>query len=265
MPYQVRLAIFEGPLDLLLQLIEKHQLDITTVALAEVADQYLEYIGLLPEVDPALLSDFLVIAARLLLIKSRALLPRPPVETEEEEEDDAETLARQLLEYKRFKEIAAQFRRWEEAGLHTYVRTAPLSKAGLNLAPRLTLEGVSLDDLCEALRATLARLSPDQPTETIAPILWSITDKIAVIQQALTRGGRASLQSLLAGVTTRVEAIVTFLALLELIKSREVHVAQDATFGEILIFPNGRAGDTQSGENESLGAPDDLTGGREAP
>ncbi len=248
MPYQVKLTVFEGPLDLLLQLIEKHQLDITTVALAEVADQYLEYIGLLPEVDPALLSDFLVVAARLLLIKSKALLPKPPVEPEEEEEDDAEALARQLLEYKRFKEIATQFRHWEEAGLHTYVRAAPLAKSGLNLTPKLTLEGVTLDDLCEALRATLARLAPGQPTETIAPILWSITDKIVVIQQALTRGGHASLQSLLAGVKSRVEAIVTFLALLELIKAREVKVAQDTTFGEILIFPNGgdSAGQTVS-------------------
>jgi segregation and condensation protein A len=238
-PYQVKLAVFEGPLDLLLQLIEKHQLDITTVALAQVADQYLEYIGLLPEVDPALLSDFLVIAARLLLIKSKALLPKPPVEPEEEEEDDAEALARQLLEYKRFKGIAAQFRRWEEAGLRTYVRPAPLSKSDLNLAPRFSLEGVTLDGLSEALRAALARMAPDQPTETIAPILWSITDKIASIQRALAQGGRASLQSLLAGAASRVEAIVLFLALLELIKAREVKVAQDATFGEILIFANG--------------------------
>jgi segregation and condensation protein A len=250
-PYQVRLAIFEGPLDLLLQLIEKHQLDITTVALAQVADQYLEYIGLLPDLDPALLSDFLVIAARLLLIKSKALLPRPLAEPEEEEEDDAETLARQLLEYRRFKEVAAQFRRWEQAGLRTYVRSAPLSKSDLNLAPRFSLEGVSLDDLSEALRAALARLAPGQPTETIAPILWSINDKIAAIQKALTRGGRASLQSLLVGVTTRVEAIVIFLALLELIKAREVQVAQDATFGEILIFPNGSAKGSENGnENE---------------
>jgi segregation and condensation protein A len=238
-PYQVKLAVFEGPLDLLLQLIEKHQLDITTVALAQVADQYLEYIGLLPEVDPALLSDFLVIAARLLLIKSKALLPKPPAEPEEEEEDDAEALARQLLEYKRFKGIAAQFRRWEEAGLRTYVRPAPLSKSDLNLAPRFSLEGVTLDGLSEALRAALARMAPDQPTETIAPILWSITDKIASIQRALAQGGRASLQSLLAGAASRVEAIVLFLALLELIKAREVKVTQDATYGEILIFPNG--------------------------
>jgi segregation and condensation protein A len=238
-PYKVKLAIFEGPLDLLLQLIEKHQLDITTVALAQVADQYLEYIGLLPEVDPAVLSDFLVIAARLLLIKSKALLPKPQVETEDEEEDDAETLARQLLEYKRFKEVAAQFRRWEEAGLHTYVRSAPVARSGLNLAPKLSLEGVSLDDLTEALRAILARLAPGQATETIAPILWSITGKIAVIQQALNIDGRASLQSLLAGVTTRVEAIVTFLALLELIKTRQVRVAQLSTFGEIVILPGG--------------------------
>lgn len=240
MTYKVKLAVFEGPLDLLLQLIEKRQLDITTVALAQVADQYLEYIGLLPELDPALLSDFLVVAARLLLIKSRALLPQPPPQSEGEEEDDAEVLARQLAEYKRFKQAAGELRKREEAGLRAYVRAAPLSKSGLSLAPKVSLDGVTLNDLTEALRAALARLAPDQPTEAIAPVLWSISDKIAVIQRAVARQGRISFQALLAQVASRLEAIVTFLALLELIKAREVHVVQEATFGEILILPNGR-------------------------
>lgn len=240
MTYQVRLAVFEGPLDLLLQLIERRQLDITSVALAQVAGQYLEYIGELPEVQPAVLSDFLVVAARLLLIKSRALLPQPVQPQEEEGEDDAEALARQLIEYKLFKDAAAELRRRDEAGLHSYVRSAPLDRGDLGLTPRLTLDGVTLDDLTDALRAVLDRLAPGQEAEIIAPILWSITDKIGVIQQALAANGKVSFHRLLADVRTRVEAIVTFLALLELIKARQVHVTQVATFGEILILPNGR-------------------------
>ncbi len=247
MPYQVRLAVFEGPLDLLLQLIERHQLDITTVALAQVADQYLEYIGLLPELDPDLLADFLVVAARLLLIKSRALLPKPPVAAEEEEEDDAEALARQLLEYKRFKEAATALRAREDAGLRSYVRTATPTRASLSAVPRLSLEGLTVADLADALRAVLARQAPGQPPEVIAPMLWSITDKIAVIQRAIARTGTTSLSLLLRKVKSRVEAIVTFLALLELIKAREVKVSQDATFGEITISPNGGANGVEVG------------------
>jgi segregation and condensation protein A len=119
------------------------------------------------------------------------------------------------------------------------VRTAPLDRSGLSLTPRLSLDGVTLADLTEALRAALERLGPGQPTETIAPVLWSISDKIGVIQRAVARNGRASFQALLSKVRSRLEAIVTFLALLELVKAREVHVVQDMTFGEILILPNG--------------------------
>ncbi len=181
--------------------------------------------------DPAILADFLVIAARLLLIKSRALLPKPPTPPEEPEEDDAEALARQLLEYKRFKEIAGHLRQWEEAGRRAYLRTAPPPK----IAGGFRLEGVTLDDLTEALRQTLARLTEEEPTAAIAPILFSIADKITTIQETVARQGRASFQDLLAGVTSKVEAIVTFLALLELIKRQQVIVRQESTFGEIVI------------------------------
>jgi len=233
MPYQVKLTVFEGPLDLLLQLIERQELDITRVALAQVADQYLEYIALLPEVDPAILADFLVIAARLLFIKSLALLPKPPVMVEEPQEDDGEALARQLAEYKRFKEAAGFLQGREEAGLHCYIRSAPPPKVGGNLH-----QGeVSPADLAAALRSVLARLAQEEPEVVIAPMLFSIEDKIVLIQETLARPGRASFRALLAQATSRVEAIVTFLALLELLKDQQVTAYQERVFGEIIIAP----------------------------
>jgi segregation and condensation protein A len=221
-----------------LQLIERQDLDITKVALAQVADQYLEYIALLPDVQPGMLADFLVVAARLILIKSRALLPKPPEPREEPEaEDDGEALARQLIEYKRFKEAAAQLRQWEEAGLHSYPRTAPPPKTW-TVTPKPP-EGVTLTDLAEALQAVLDRLGASEPTGAIAPVLFSISDKIALIQETVGQQGRTSFQALLATVTTKLEAIVTFLALLELIKQQQVAVYQDETFGEIYIAAGG--------------------------
>lgn len=247
MPYQVKLAVFEGPLDLLLQLIERQELDITKVALAQVADQYLEYISLLPEVDPAILADFLVIAARLLLIKSLALLPKPPVEEEEPQEDDGDALAKQLAEYKRFKEAAGFLRGREEAAMRCYVRSAPPPKVGSSLR-----QGeISLADLTAAFRSVLARLAQEEPQATVAPLIFSITDKIALILKALTKQGRASFQALLAQATCKVEAIVTFLALLELLKNGQVMAYQESTFGEIIIAPgpNGLTAPTTQGES----------------
>ena len=124
--YRVTLEVFEGPLDLLLRLVEREELDITGVSLAAVADQYLAYVAALQEVSAANLADFLVIAARLLLIKSRSLLPRPECETDvSEQEDVGEQLAQQLLEYKRFKEVAANLREIEAVGLRAFSRIAP--------------------------------------------------------------------------------------------------------------------------------------------
>ncbi len=229
-PYQVRLPVFEGPLDLLLYLIEKRELDITTVSLAAVADQYLEYIALLPSLDAGFLADFLVIAARLLLIKSQALLPQPPAEVAEPEEDVGEALARQLREYKRFKEVAQALREREEQDWHSYARLAPPP-----MELPFHLEGVTLDDLTAALRRALTVLPTTVPP-AIPPIVFSITDKIALIQDVVGREGRASFNRLLATATCRLEAIVTFLALLELIKQGWADVRQEQLFGEIVIL-----------------------------
>jgi segregation and condensation protein A len=214
----------------LLQLIEKHELDITKVSLAQVTDQYLEYISLLHELEAAALADFLVIAAKLILIKSQMLLPQPP--PIEEEEDVGDELVRQLIEYKKFKEVAQELRQREEVGLRAYVRVAPPPR----LERTLDLEGITLDDLLEAVQQALA-VTPLAPSVSnmVAPITVTIADKISQIEAALRRRGRVSFNRLLARAASRVEIIVAFLAVLELIKRQQIDVQQEQAFGEIII------------------------------
>jgi len=233
-PYQVKLPVFEGPLDLLLHLIEREELDITKVSLAQVTDQYLEYISLLEELNAEFLADFLVIAAKLLLIKSEMLLPRPPrVLEEEEEEDVGEELARQLIEYKKFKAAAEALKQREEMGFRTYVRLAPPPK----LERPVQLGDVSLADLVEAVRRAL-NVHPPAPSvsEVVSPITITVAEKMAFIEEKLNKLGRVSFSHLLDQAASRLEIIITFLALLELIKLKGVEVQQERPFGEIIIF-----------------------------
>jgi segregation and condensation protein A len=240
MTYQVKLTVFEGPLDLLLQLIERRELDITTVSLAQVTDQYVEHIRLLENVEPDVLTDFLVVAAKLILIKSQALLPRPPV-IAEEEENAGDDLVRQLEEYRRFKVVAALLKERDEKGLHSYIR---LATSGIT--PRLQLEGVVIDDLVEAMRRVLTTLPDEASAPEVARRQFTLEEKVALIEESL-KAGRFSFHRLLASATTRIEAIITFLALLEMVKRGSVVVEQSGVFAEIMVGPvvaNGAASAT---------------------
>lgn len=232
-PYQVKLPVFEGPLDLLLHLIEREELDITKVSLAQVTDQYLEYISLLEELNAEVLADFLVIAAKLLLIKSEMLLPRPPRVSEEEKEDVGEELARQLIEYRKFKAAAEALKQREEMGFRTYVRLAPPPK----LERPVHLGDVSLADLAEAVRRAL-NVHPPAPSvsEVLSPITITVAEKMAFIEEKLGKLGRVSFSHLLDQAASRLEIIITFLAVLELIKLKGMEVQQERPFGEIIIF-----------------------------
>ena len=212
-------------------MIEKRELDITKVSLAQVTDQYLEHISRLRELEAAALADFLVVAAKLLLIKSQMLLPQPPP-IEEEEEDIGDELVRQLIEYKRFKEAAQELRQREEMGLRAYVRVAPPPR----LERTLDMEGITLDDLLTAVQQALA-VAPLAPpvSNMVTPITITIGDKISQIEAALRRRGRVSFNRLLARATSRMEIIVAFLAVLELVKRQQVDVQQERAFGEIII------------------------------
>jgi segregation and condensation protein A len=233
--YTVQLPVFEGPLDLLLQLIEHEELDITRVSLAQVTDQFLAYLRVLESLNIGDLADFLVVAARLILIKSEALLPRP-VERAPDEEDPAEALARQLIAYKRYKEIAGTLREREAAGLRTYLRLAPPPK----VETKLDTTGLTPLALLEAVRRALA-VAPEKPPlgTVVAPPRVTIRDQIRLIARALSACGRISFQKLLEGATSRMEVLVTFLAVLELIKRRKIEARQERLFGEIELLSVG--------------------------
>ena len=228
--YQIQLPVFEGPLDLLLHLIEREELDITTVALAQVTDQYMAYLAELERKQVKELTDFLVIAAKLLLIKSMALLPRPPA-LPPEAENVGDELVRQLQIYKRFKEIAALLHERERQGLHGYVRIAPLPR----LDPQLDLGDVTADDLLAAVQEALDARPAPPVGEVVGAVTVTIAEQIVQIEARLTRRRRVRFREVLSKATTRVEVIVTLLALLELIKQDRVRVWQDRPFGKIVI------------------------------
>ncbi len=233
--YQVATPVYEGPLDLLLELIERAELDITRLALAQVTDQYLAYLQQMQEHNPAEVSAFLVIAARLLQIKSSALLPRPPAEPGAVAlEDDAEALARQLILYKRFKELAGFIQEREERGLRSYLRVAPPPKSVS--APRLDLSGVSLQDLVAAAQEVFFNQSALASLDTVVLMpRITIREKIRTIIETLRGAKLTSFRTMLTPGTTRIEIVVTFLALLELVKRHIVAAQQTRLFGDIAL------------------------------
>jgi segregation and condensation protein A len=235
--YQLSLPIFEGPLDLLLHLIEREELDITNIALVAVADQYMAYIHSTDQLNLDALADFIVIGARLLLLKSRALLPRPrPDDPEAEpEEDPSEDLARQLMEYKLFKEAAGKLRDIETAGLHSYPRIA----APPEMPPSAGLDGVTLDLLQRMVLEALDREPPEAPVAVIRPHRFTVREKVTLLREMLAADGRVSFRTVVTACASRMEIIVSFMAVLELIKSRVLDAVQDAAFEDIVLIPSG--------------------------
>jgi segregation and condensation protein A len=228
--YTVSTPVYAGPLDLLLQLIEHAELDITAVALAQVTDQYLVYIHQM-QVPADEISAFLVMAAKLLQIKSEALLPRPSAR-EAGEEDLGEALARQLQIYKRFKELAGWLDKREELHLRTYLRVAP----PLKIETRLDMSDITLADLIAAAEDIFTDVSEKQALETVisAPRI-TVREKISLIAERLGLQPRATFYSLLGQKPSRLEVVVTFLALLELVKRYRVAVRQEGLFSDIEI------------------------------
>jgi segregation and condensation protein A len=228
--YTVATPVYEGPLDLLLQLIEHAELDITAVALAQVTDQYLAYIHQM-QVPADEISAFLVVAAKLLQIKSEALLPRPPMR-EAGEEDVGEALARQLQIYKRFKELANWLDGREARHLRTYLRMAP----PLKIEGHLDLSDITVADLMEAAQSIFSEQAEKQALGTVisAPRI-TVREKISLIAERLGRSPKATFNSLLGQKPSRLEVVVTFLALLELVKRYRVAARQMGLFSEIEI------------------------------
>ena len=229
--YSVQTPVYEGPLDLLLDLIEHAELDITTVSLAAVTEQYLEYLHELEEAHADEISAFLVIAAKLVQIKSEALLPRPP-SREPGEEDVGAALVEQLKLYKRFKEIAKLLDERKDQNLRTYLRLAPPPK----VEGKLDLSNITLADLIEAAKEIYAKEVEKQSLGTVisAPKV-TIREKIELISKKLGAAEHAHFRELLGEKPTRIEIVVTFLALLELVKRYRVSAKQEGLFTDIEI------------------------------
>ena len=229
--YSVQTAVYEGPLDLLLDLIEHAELDITTVSLAAVTEQYLDYLHHLEETHADEISVFLVIAAKLVQIKSEALLPRPP-SRESGEEDVGAALVEQLRLYKRFKEIAKLLAERKAQNLRTYLRLAPPPKT----EGKLDLSNITIADLIEAAQEVFAKEVEKQALGTVisAPKV-TIREKIELISKKLSTAEHSHFKELLGKNPTRIEVVVTFLALLELVKRYRVSAKQEGLFTDIEI------------------------------
>jgi segregation and condensation protein A len=234
--YAIKLDIFEGPLDLLLYLIKKNEIDIYNIPIALVTEQYLQYLKMIKALNLDLAGEYLVMASTLIHIKSRMLLP-PPEEPEEEEEDPRAELVRQLLEHKTFKEIAANLgsRPLLERDVFTRAAVLPQEVAEPTGDEDVLIE-VSVFELIEAFHRIVSQIDKKELMEIDLEKL-SLTDIINEIMEKLTVTKNLNFEELLGGRKDRRRIIYTFLALLELIKLRMVKAYQTSNFGVIRIFP----------------------------
>lgn len=230
--YKVKLEVFEGPLDLLLYLIKKDEVDIYDISLERITAQYLEFMDAFKVLDLEVAGEFVVMAANLIYLKSRALLPvnvQPP-EEEAEEEDPRWDLIRQLVEYKKFKDAAAQLsqREFEQSNLF-----ARLPEQG-DASPERPLGDVSVFDLINAFNKVLKRIATKgEDLREIFEENYTVSDKIDLIMKMAASGVPLKFTELFASAASRSEIVVTFLALLELIRLKQLRCVQDEPFSEI--------------------------------
>ena len=234
--YPVRLQNFEGPLDLLLHLIKKHELDIYDIPIALVTQQYLDYLDLMDELDLNLdvVGEFLVMAATLIHIKSRMLLPRPDPTQEDPGEDPREALVRRLIEHQRFKAAAELLHEKEIQRSAQWGRPDGRVAEVVGEAPEPEVE-VDLFSLMAAFRQVLDR-ARQRPRVLLPPEQLSIEDRIEQLLARLSETEACGFEELFADVQTRSGMVVTFLALLEMIRLKLVRVFQQANFGPIRVY-----------------------------
>lgn len=228
--YTIKLEQFEGPLDLLLKLIEREEFDISQVSLSKVTEQYIEYVQKLEEkLNPDELADFLVVATRLLLIKSKMLLPELALDTE----DTSEELERQLKMYKAFLEAAEAIENRIKKGGFLYFREKLPKELGGIFCPPRNIDQKVLARVFSEIIGEL-ELIPKLKEKSIRKVI-SIKQKIAEILAEIIRGAQLLFTDLIKGAHNRSEVVVSFLAVLELVKQKQVAVVQEDGFGEIKI------------------------------
>ena len=232
---EITLPVFQGPLDLLLHLIERDDLDITAVSLVTVTDQYLAAIRTSEGFEPGALAEFVAVGAKLIYLKSKALLPRPPQEEGGDFEDDdiGRELVDLLREYKRFAEVATVLEERQEVGLRIYTRLAP---------PPPVPEGAGLQNVTvDRLRAIMLEVLNKKPLAPRAPIViqrdtvMTLSDRVLDFRERLRRRGKFSFRRAIMECRTRVEVVVSFLAILELLKAGIADAQQSNQWGDIEV------------------------------
>jgi segregation and condensation protein A len=233
--YKVKLEIFEGPLDLLLYLIKQDEIDIYEISLERITSQYLEYLQAFQELNIDIAGEFIVMAANLIYLKSRSLLPldQQPPDEDAAEDDPRWDLIRQLIEYKKFKEAAGQLHTLALEQERIFARAGIASGPPL-LAP-LPLGEVGIFQLINAFQTVLKRVEAREDLREIFGEHFTVSEKIDSILQRVSGGVALKFSELFAGVAGRIEIVVTFLALLELIRLKQVRVTQANPFDEIEI------------------------------
>ncbi len=234
MAYEVRLEVFEGPIDLLLHLITRQRVDIYEVSISTITEEYLEAVGDLGDLDLESATGFLVIAATLLELKSTRLLPsRSLDEADGRLLEERDLLLARLVELSTLREAGAWIAVALERGSVFFARTAGLEPQFVGLAPDL-LARVSSEDLAAAAALLLApKPQPILDTSHVTPITASVKEAIGDISSALQAGGRVAFADLCVSISERIEVVVRFLALLELFKAGAIELSQDDRFGEI--------------------------------
>lgn len=252
--YKVQLEVFEGPLDLLLYLVKKDEVDIYDISIERITTQYLAYLEAFEVLQIEVAGEFLVMAANLLYIKSRTLLPKDQQmpEDEVEEDDPRWELIRQLIEYRKFKEAAAHLRDQEELQSALFPRAVSLDPAHAPVIDENMMIGdVGIFDLINAFQRALKRLPAEEKQGEIHEETFTVTDRINHLMRMVDRGVSMKFEELFSEASTRSELIVTFLAILELIRMKQFQVRQEEQFGEIWL-------DRTLPSNEELSAIDDT-------
>ncbi len=237
-----QLKDFDGPLDLLLFLISKEKIDIKDIFVSQITDQYIDSVRSAPDLDMDDATDFLVMAATLLEIKSRALLPKPP-KLEEGEEDPEQALIRRLEEYKRFRETAAAMRQFEKAAAELFTKLPeeyPLPPQETELVG-LTLQGLT-DAFLRIWARKPAQTEEDGEVNHYAPRdihrdEHNVQECMLTLLRFIRRKGRLRFEEAFSAAPTKEEVVTLFLALLELLKLGETHIEQDGIYGEIVLYP----------------------------
>lgn len=237
MSYKLHLDVFEGPLDLLLYLIKKDDIDICDIPIATVTDQYLQYIDMMKLLDLEIVGDFLVMAATLMQIKSRMLLPPDPTE-EEEDVDPRDELVRRLQEYQIFKEIAEQLKLKETERQNFFPRqmSEEMKKELIDDSKEVYFEA-NLFDLINAFSQALGRFK-EESVYQVSKEEFTVEQKIHEVLHLLLRHSTVRLNELFEKATNKMEVIVTFMAILELIRLREIKVMQKRLFSDIEVVRN---------------------------